>query len=125
MDEARARFPDAAFVRVGLPSPKAPVYAIRLRQPDEVRAWSGTTTVTVDAVTGRVLDVYDPLTAPLSNRIADAAFSVHNGEINGVVGRLLVMLTGLSLPVFYVTGIWLWLAKRRRKSLPSRLATNG
>ena len=81
--------------------------------------------MTVDAVTGRVLDVYDPLTAPLSNRIADAAFSVHNGEINGVVGRLLVMLTGLSLPVFYVTGIWLWLAKRRRKSLPSRLATNG
>lgn len=117
IDAAHARFPEAAFARAGLPTLKTPVYAIRLLQPGEVRAWSGTTTVTVDAVTGKVLDVYDPLTAPLSNRIADAAFSVHNGEIAGVIGRLLVMLTGLSLPVFYVTGLWLWLAKQRRRRM--------
>lgn len=117
LDTARARFPQAAFVRAGLPSAEAPVYAIRLRQPDEVRAWSGTTTVTVDGATGRVLEAYDPLTAPLSNRIADAAFSAHNGEIAGIVGRVLVMLAGLSLPALYVTGAWLWLAKRGRRVL--------
>lgn len=113
---AQARFPQASFVRLGLPSAKAPVYAVRLRQPGEVRAWSGATSVTVDGRTGTVLDVYDPLSAPLSNRIADAAFSVHNGEIAGVVGRVLVMLAGLSLPTFYVTGVWLWFVKRRRKA---------
>jgi uncharacterized iron-regulated membrane protein len=120
-EAAQAQFPDAGFVRLATPSAKAPVYAVRLLQPDEVRAWSGTTTVTVDARSGAVLDVYDPLTAPLSNRIADAAFSVHNGEIAGAVGRMLVMLAGLSLPTFYVTGVWLWLAKRRRAAV-ARLA---
>jgi uncharacterized iron-regulated membrane protein len=113
---AQQRFPDARFVRLGLPTAEAPVYAVRLLQPGEVRAWSGTTSVTVDGRTGAVLDVYDPLTAPLSNRVADAAFSVHNGEIAGVVGRVLVMLAGLSLPTFYVTGVWLWFVKRRRKA---------
>lgn len=117
---AQARFPDAGFVRLGLPSAKAPVYAVRLRQADEVRAWSGTSSVTVDARSGAVLDIYDPLTAPLSNRIADAAFSIHNGEIGGPVGRGLVLLAGLSLPTFYVTGVWLWFAKRRRRGTAVR-----
>lgn len=112
---AQRRFPEARFVRIGLPNAKAPVYAVRLLQPGEVRAWSGTTSVTVDARGGAILHVYDPLTAPLSNRLADAAFAVHNGEIAGALGRLLVMLAGLSLPTFYVTGLWLWLSKRRRK----------
>lgn len=118
---AQRLFPDAAFVRLGMPSASAPAYVVRLLQPDEVRAWSGITTVTVDARSGAVLHVYDPLTAPLSNRVADAAFSVHNGEIAGTIGRLLVMLAGLSLPTFYVTGVWLWLTKRRRAAA-TRLA---
>lgn len=120
-EAAQASFPEARFVRLALPSAGAPAYAVRLLQDDEVRAWSGTTTVTVDARSGAVLDVYDPLAAPLSNRVADAAFSVHNGEIAGPIGRVLVMLAGLSLPTFYVTGVWLWLAKRRRAAA-ARLA---
>jgi uncharacterized iron-regulated membrane protein len=116
--EARARFPDAAFVRWTPPSAKSPVHMIRLHQPDEIRAWSGTTSVVVDAVTGRVADVYDPLTAPFSNRVVDAAFAIHNGEAGGTIGRVLVMLAGLSLPMFYVTGVWLWLAKRGRRTVP-------
>lgn len=56
----------------------------RAEVPNEIRAWVGTT-VTVDAVLGWVHDVYDPPTAPLSNRIADT-FSVYNGEISGTIG---------------------------------------
>ena len=118
---ARDGFPGAAFVRLSLPTASSPVYAVRLRQAGEVRAWSGTTSVTVDALVGRVLDVYDPQRAPLSNRIVDAAFPLHNGEIAGFAGRVLVMLAGLSLPTFYVTGVWLWWSKRRRRSPQPRL----
>lgn len=118
LERARSHFPDAAFVRLTFPTPAAPVYAVRLRQEEEVRAWSGVTSVTLDARTGRVVDIYDPVKARLSNRLADAAFSIHSAEIAGLGGRILLMLAGLSLPALYVTGIWAWLRKRRRRKFP-------
>lgn len=116
LDRAKARFPGAAFVRLTMPTPAAPVYAVRLRQPDELRVWSGVTMVTLDARSGRTLDIYDPVTASLSNRLADAAFSVHSAEIAGLGGRILLMLAGLTLPSLYVTGIWAWWRKRKPRA---------
>ena len=113
---ARARFPDARFVRLTLPAPKSPAYAVRLRQPGETRAWSGVTSVAVDPATGRVLDIYDPLTAPLANRVADAAFSAHNGELGGLAGRALIFLSGLALPALWITGVLAWARKRRARA---------
>ena len=104
------------FQRIPNVNPAAPVYAVRLRQADEVRVWSGVTTVSLDPASGRILDVYDPLAAPLSNRLADAAFSVHSAEIGGIAGRVGLMLVGLTLPALYVTGILAWWKKRRRSA---------
>ena len=56
---AKALFPGAAFVRLTMPTAASPVYAVRLRQPGETRVWSGVTTVTIDAASGRTLHVYD------------------------------------------------------------------
>lgn len=120
---ARARFPDASFVRLTMPSAKAPVYVVRLRQPGETRAWSGTSSVTV-AANGRIIHVLDALRAPLANRLYDAAFPIHNGEIAGLPGRVLVLLAGLALPALYVTGLLAWARKRRarRLNLPASAA---
>ena len=113
---ARGHFPAAAFVSLAMPSTKAPVYTLRLRQEEEPRAWAGMTSITVDAASGEALHVYDAVRAPLSNRIADAAFSIHNGEISGRFGRVLVMLAGLALPTLYITGVWAWLRRHRRRA---------
>lgn len=112
---ARAEFPGARFVRLTAPGEASPAYVVRLLQPGESRSWSGTTSVTVDAGTGAVLARYDALRAPLVNRLYDAAFSVHSGEIAGLPGRVLVMLAGLALPALYVTGLLAWLRKRRSR----------
>lgn len=127
--EALRLFPSAAFVSVTLPTARAPVYVVRLRQPEEWRSWSGTTSVTIDA-SGRVLAQYDAIRAPLSNRITDAIFAIHSGEISGPAGRFLVMLLGLALPTFYVTGVWAWLRRKKRRRVrkepaaaPTRVAT--
>ena len=117
---ARSHFPHAAFVRLTMPTTEAPVYSVRLRQPHETRVWSGVTTVTIDASSGRALHIYDAVRAPLSNRLADAAFSVHSGEIAGLLGRILLMLAGLSLPALYVTGIWAWWRRRGRAGARER-----
>lgn len=112
---ARARFPDAAFVSMSMPMHSSPVYAVRLRQPGETRLWAGVTSVAVNAANGAVADAYDPLNAPLSNRIADLLFSIHNGEIGGLGGRLLILFAGLSLPALYGLGVATWWRRRSRR----------
>jgi uncharacterized iron-regulated membrane protein len=99
-----------------LPTAKAPVYTIRFHQREESRAWFGRTSVVVDANTGRIQSVYDPTTAPPSNRIVDAALPLHDGELFGVTNRVTMLLVGLSLPTLYVTAVWRWMAQRRRRS---------
>lgn len=117
-DIARAEFPDAQLFRVALPTAKSNGYVVRLRQPGELRRLSGTSSVTIDAATGAVIARYDPLTAPVANRLADMAFAIHSGEALGVVGRTAVLLLGLSLPMFYATGLIAWTNRRRRKTRP-------
>lgn len=67
----------------------------------------------MDPATGRVLDAYDPFTAPTANRLADAAFSAHNGELLRLPGRILIFMAGLALPTLWVTGLLAWARKRR------------
>lgn len=112
---ALARFPDAAFTSVTLPSERSPVYQVRLRQPGEWRKWSGTSLVTLDPGSGRILAAYDAANAPIANRIIDGAFAVHSGEIAALPGRILTVAAGLSLPLLYLTGLWAWLRKRRAR----------
>ena len=112
---AQSIFPSGKFMNFELPQEHPAYYSVRFTLPDEWRTWSGRATVRLDASTGAVLAVYDPLNAPLLNRLDDVAYPVHLGEAGGVPGRVLVMLAGLSLPVFYVTGVTLWWRKRRSR----------
>lgn len=89
-----------------------------MRQPGEWRSWSGTSLVTVAASSGAVLDVYDASEAPMTNRLLESAFAVHSGEVVGTAGRIGVLFAGLSLPMFYVTGVWSWLRRRSRRRWP-------
>lgn len=122
---AIARFPDAAFTSVTLPSERSPVYQVRLRRPGEWRKWSGTSLVVLDAGSGRILAAYDAANAPIANQIIDGAFAVHNGEIAALLGRILTAAAGLSLPLLYLTGFWAWLRKRRvrlaRTAIPASI----
>jgi uncharacterized iron-regulated membrane protein len=112
---ARARLPGASWARLTVPTAKSPVYTIRFHRPEE-GVWLGRSSVAVNAGTGAVESVYDSLSAPISNRIADALLPLHNGEQFGLAGRLIIVLVGLSLPTLYVTAVWRWLARSRKRS---------
>jgi len=116
LDRALVIFPRARFVRIMLPGPASPGYVVRLRQPGETPPWLGTTSVSVDAANGRILSIHDPRTAPLIERIFDATLSVHNGEVAGLPGRILIMLSGLGLATLYVLGAWAWWDGKKRKA---------
>lgn len=64
--------------------------------------------------TGEVVYTFDPDAIPYPGRIP-MAFSIwiHNGQFWGLPGRLIVLLTGLCLTLFFPTGLYLWLRRRR------------
>jgi uncharacterized iron-regulated membrane protein len=97
--------------RVGLPAKPGLPYEVRLRQPGEVRQGDGNTRVTVDAATGRVLRVRDPLHAPAGDAFIDWQFPLHTGEAFGTIGRIVISIVGLTPVAFLVTGLAVW---RRR-----------
>jgi uncharacterized iron-regulated membrane protein len=63
--------------------------------------------------TGRVLMVQDAAQRALIPTIEQWGLPIHSGEIIGTPGRLLVLISGLVIPVLFVTGLWLWLRKLR------------
>lgn len=110
---ARALFPAARVSRVALPARPGAPYEIRLRQPGEVRQGDGNTRVTVDAATGRVLRLRDPLRAPAGDAFLDWQFPLHTGEAFGTAGRAVITVVGLAPAAFLVTGLAVW--RQRRK----------
>ncbi|WP_426171644.1 PepSY-associated TM helix domain-containing protein [Pseudoduganella sp. R-34] len=111
MEIAQQRVPQGRLSRVSLASAKAP-YEIRLRQPGEIREGDGSTRVSVDAVSGAVLRVRDPLNAASGDTFMNWQFPLHTGEAFGMAGRVLVSFSGLAPLAFMVTGLVLWLGRR-------------
>ena len=111
MEIAQQRVPSGRLSRVSLGSAKAP-FEIRMRQPGEVREGDGSTRVSVDAFSGAVLRVRDPLTAAAGDTFLNWQFPLHTGEAFGLAGRTLVSVSGLAPLLFMVTGLVLWLGRR-------------
>jgi len=62
--------------------------------------------------TGRVLAVVDWDDLDGVSLYEDWAIPIHSGEVLGVPGHFLVLLSGLFMPFLFVTGAWLWWKKR-------------
>jgi uncharacterized iron-regulated membrane protein len=116
---AQQRVPQGRLTRITLGSAKTP-YEIRLRQPGEVRQGDGLTRVSIDAFSGDVLRVRDPLEAAAGDTFFNWQFPLHTGEAFGLAGRVLVSVSGLAPLAFMLTGLLLWLGRRamhRRASI--------
>lgn len=111
LEAAQQHLPQARLSRVALGSAKAP-YEIRMRQPGEVREGDGSTRVSVDAFSGAVLRVRDPLRSAAGDTFFNWQYPLHTGEAFGLPGRVLVSVSGLAPLFFMVTGLVLWLGRR-------------
>lgn len=122
MQAAQARFPGARVTRIALPAKPSQPYEIRVRQPGELRQRDGATRVTVDAWSGQILAVQDPLRATGGDRFLSWLFPLHNGEALGLAGRIFVSGFGLVPLLFGVTGVAIWLRRQGiRHRLPVKL----
>ena len=119
---ALARYPGAALSGIGFPSAETAWWAIRLRQPGELRRAYGKTRVYVSAVDGAVGADFDALASGAGRRFVDSLFAFHTGEMGGMPGRIAVLAIGLWLLTMGTLGIRLWWARRSPHRDPSRAA---
>lgn len=121
---ARATFPDARPMWVGLPQDERDSYSVGLRQPGEVRQAGGQTEVWIDQYSGSVRRVTDWRRFTGGETFLAWLFPLHNGEAFGLAGRWIVFVTGLTPLILYGTALRMWWLKRiahqRRRARPER-----
>lgn len=118
----RARFPEGRLNWMNGPDEESGSYLVSMRDvPGLSRFWSERM-VYVDAFSGEILDVRDPLTRRTAGEtFLDWQWPLHSGKAFGWTGRILVLICGLACPVLFVTGVIRWLQKRRAaRSRPIR-----
>jgi PepSY-associated TM region len=70
-----------------------------------MRKSGGASVVWADQYRGDILHIRNPRTMSAGDRFLRWQFPLHNGEAFGPPGRLVILLSGLSLPLLYVTGL--------------------
>ncbi|OHX36378.1 hypothetical protein BJL95_11485 [Methylomonas sp. LWB] len=113
---ALATFPDLRPQRVNLPEDPYGSYSVSGRQPGELRH-KGATRIWLDQYSGAVIQRRDPERFNPGTAFINLQLPLHNGEILGEIGRVLVLIAGLAPLILTVTGTIHWLKKRRSKRL--------
>nr|WP_302053956.1 PepSY-associated TM helix domain-containing protein [Sphingomonas tagetis] len=112
---ARAALPQGKFSRIDLPPTGERGYVVHLRQPGEARAFLGNSRTLIDGGSGAVVQLRDTAALPWGDRVIDSLVPIHNGEWLGWAGRMVTMLTGLSLLGLAGSGVAVWALSARRK----------
>lgn len=71
--------------------------------------------ITLDPLSGQVQRHERYADKPLGAQLLASVYALHVGEYFGLVGRILMALASLSMPLFAVTGWLLYLDRRRKK----------
>lgn len=71
----------------------------------------------IDAVTGRVISSDRYADKTLGERVLAGVLDIHRGAILGWPGKLAFMLAAAMMPLFAVTGLLLYLSRRRHRRL--------
>lgn len=110
---AQRQFPDAKMTRLSFPAKSGNVLEVRLRQPNEVRKGAGSTRIAIDMRDASILQLTDPQRLQGGNLLMNWFFPLHTGEAFGITGRIFISLTGIIPLLFILSGLWLWLRRRR------------
>jgi len=106
-------FPSARTQLIWAPSAPDDPYLVLMRHADYPRRSNGGSRVYIDPYTGQVLATVDSRTAASGDALLAWLFPTHNGEIGGLLGRVIVLVAGLMPAVLLVTGFVLWRFRRR------------
>lgn len=71
--------------------------------------------LSLDTQSGKVLQHKRYADQPLGGQLFASIYALHVGSYFGIVGRLIITIASLCMPLFFVTGWLLYLDRRRKK----------
>ncbi|HEY6854324.1 MAG TPA: PepSY-associated TM helix domain-containing protein, partial [Gemmatimonadales bacterium] len=108
---ARAALPGTTPFQLNVPGPAEP-YVIRARYPED-RTPGGRSLVVLNPYSGAVMFAEGSRGAPAGTRLVTANRAIHTGDMFGIPGKILVSLASLAALAQVVTGLTMWLKRRR------------
>ncbi|HVT31660.1 MAG TPA: PepSY-associated TM helix domain-containing protein [Rhodanobacteraceae bacterium] len=116
----RREVPDATRATIALGAADGPI-EIRYQTPSSPhgRAWN---TLKIDAASGQSLANELYAEQPRGRRFVSSLFPLHSGDFLGAPGRIAMAIAALLMPLFFVTGIWMWIARRTAAKARGRRA---
>jgi uncharacterized iron-regulated membrane protein len=115
VDLAQARFPSQKFALISIPREQEQPYLVRLAAPNNLHD-KGQTQVYVDRECPIILTTIDGEVRIAMETFQAVSSPLHRNLMLGEFGSVIVFLTGPLLPLSFVTGLLLWLQKRKQKA---------
>jgi uncharacterized iron-regulated membrane protein len=114
-DIARAAYPGSQVTSAGFPQGPRGVYRVSLRVAADDHARAGPT-LFIDPRSREVIARSDATTRGGGDMFLLWQRILHEGSVGGEVGRLVTFLGGAMPPLLMVTGLLVWLRKRRKRA---------
>ncbi len=113
-DLALARYPSSRLAAVNIPGAQNQPLLVQLAPPDNL-GMKGQTQVFIDPECPKILTSLDGEATVASESFKAIVHPLHFNLMLGAFGQVIVFLAGLLLPVSWVTGLLLWLDKRKNR----------
>jgi uncharacterized iron-regulated membrane protein len=117
---ARSEVPDGRFLNAFLSTRPDQAMRVGLIHADHAEG-APVATVIIDPFRKSVVDVFDPQTMSMGERIIAWQRALHYGIGLGSGYKFLVFVSGVIIPVFAVTGFLMWWLKRRNRRAGERV----
>lgn len=111
---ARRLEPAHPLAVIGRVEPRG-YYQVRFMPPDDIMD-AGTIRVFVDGRDGAVLGRFADRQGTAGDLVRIWQFPLHSGQAFGLPGRVLVCIAGVLPLILSITGLWLWLRRRRLRA---------
>ncbi len=88
-------------------------YSLAFNRDGEPWQHYGASRIWVDQYSGELLAVWDAPNVTAGSQFMTWQFPLHNGDALGMPGRIIVLISGLTPLLFFITGTYMWWQKRQ------------
>ncbi len=103
------------------------IYGVRFYEPgnDHGSGGMGVKSIYIDGADGRTLGERVPWKGTAADVFVQLQFPLHSGRIAGIPGRILISIMGIIVAMLSVTGVVIWVRKRRARHAEETIVKRG